>query len=232
VANAPVKRFYKQVDISPERGILLDGKPVRTPKRATLILPTDKLAMAVAAEWAGQGDELDARSMTATGLANAAIDIITPDPVGFGAGLAAYGQSDVLCYRATEPPELVAKQDMAWDPMVEWARRRFEVNFLLVSGVMHMPQPGSSIEKLVREVATLSPYQLAALSPLVTIGGSLIIGLALIERSISPARAFDICHLDEIWQSEKWGEDHFATQTRDAHRAEFMAAAAFLRLLG
>ena len=227
-----MKRFYKQVDISPERGILLDGKPVRTPKRAMLILPNDKLARAVAAEWAGQGDELDARSMTATGLANAAIDIITPDPVGFGAGIAAYGESDVLCYRATEPPELVAKQDVAWDPMIEWARRRFDVRFLLVSGIMHMPQPASTVERLAREVAKLSPYQLAALSPLVTISGSLVTGLALIERSISPERAFDACHVDEIWQSEKWGEDRFATQTRDAHRAEFMAAAAFLRLLG
>jgi chaperone required for assembly of F1-ATPase len=225
-----MKRFYKQVEVSPERTILLDGKPVRTPKRATLALVTDALAAAVAAEWAAQGDKVDPRLMPLTGLANAAIDIVAADPLSFGSTLAAYGESDLLCYRAGDPADLVERQAAEWDPWLAWARQRFDVDFVIVTGIIHQPQPQSTIDRLASGVAARSAFALAGLAPLVTIGGSLIVALAMAERVIDAETAFDLCHLDELWQAEKWGEDYFATQTRDAHRAEFIAAARFLRL--
>ena len=226
-----MKRFYTSVEISDERGILLDGKPVRTPKRAPLILPGDKVAAAVADEWRAQGEKVDPHSMPCTGLSNAAIDIIAPDPESFAASLTAYADTDALCYRSAEPPELIARQDAAWNPMIEWARRRYDVSFTLVTGIIHLPQPVPSVERLTIEIAARNPFELAGLAPIVTISGSLIAALALYEKDISAARAFDICHLDELWQVEKWGEDHFGTQTREAHRAEFLNAARFLALL-
>ncbi len=226
-----MKRFYTSVEVSNERGILLDGKPVRTPKRTALILPNDKLATAVADEWRAQGEKIDPRSMPCTGLSNAAIDIIAPDPETFAASLSAYVDTDALCYRAVEPPELSARQDAAWNPMIEWARRRYDVGFTMVSGIIHRPQPRASVDRLSDEIAARTPFELAGLAPIVTISGSLIAALALFERDISAKHAFDICHLDELWQVEKWGEDYFGTQTREAHRAEFMNAAGFLRLL-
>lgn len=226
-----MKRFYTSVEVSGERGILLDGKPVRTPKRAALILPNDRVAAAVADEWRAQGEKVDPRSMPCTGLSNAAIDIIAPDPETFAASLSAYADTDALCYRAAEPPELIARQNAAWNPMIEWARRRYDVSFEMVTGIIHQPQPRESVERLSDEVMARNPFELAGLAPIVTISGSLIAALALFEKDISAAHAFDICHFDELWQVEKWGEDHFGSQTREAHRAEFLGAARFLRLL-
>ena len=226
-----MKRFYTQVEVSDERGILLDGKPVRTPKRAPLILPSDRVANAVADEWRAQGEKIDPRSMPCTGLSNAAIDIIAPDPVTFAASLTAYADTDALCYRAVDPPELIARQNAAWDPMIEWARRRYDASFIMVSGIIHQPQPPASVARISAAMEASNAFELAGLAPIVTISGSLIASLALFERVISARHAFDICHLDELWQVEKWGEDYFGTQTREAHRAEFIGAAHFLTLL-
>lgn len=226
-----MKRFYKQVEISAERGILLDEKPVRTPKRVPLILPNDKVAEAVANEWRAQGDKIDPRSMPCTGFSNAAIDVIAPDPASFSASLSAYAETDALCYRAAEPPELIARQNAEWDRVIEWARRRYDVSFVIINGIIHEPQPQQSIAQLNAAIIICDPFTLAGLAPIVTIGGSLVAALALLERAISAQHAFNICHLDELWQVEKWGEDYFATQTRDAHRSEFMSAARFLSLL-
>jgi chaperone required for assembly of F1-ATPase len=231
MAQRRMKRFYSIVSVSPERAILLDGKPVRTPKRAWLILPSDALAAAVADEWRGQGGKIDPHTMPLTGLANAAIDIIAPDLAGFARGLAAYGESDLLCYRASEPPELVARQAERWDPWLAWARARYDIDFVIVTGVMHQAQPALTTQRLAAAVLARDKFQLAVLSPLITISGSLIIALALVEGAIKADEAFSLCHLDELWQAEHWGEEWFATQTREAHWADFTAAARFLALL-
>ncbi len=226
-----MKRFYKQVTVSEARGILLDMRPVLTPKKALLIVPNDGLANAVAEEWRAQGDKIDLHSMKITGLANAAIDVIAPDVATFAASLAAYGESDVLCYRANDPPDLVARQLDLWEPTLDWAQTRYGVTFARISGIMHQPQPPETLNRLAAAIGARTPFELAALSHIVTINGSLVIALALIEGAIAAGAAFDAAHLDELWQVEKWGEDSFATQAREAHRADFLSACRFLILL-
>jgi chaperone required for assembly of F1-ATPase len=226
-----MRRFYKDVSLSLDRALLLDGKPVRTPKRAELILPTDALAAAIAKEWRGQGERLDPRTMPLTGLANAAIDIVTLDPATFASSLAAYGESDLLCYRAADPPDLVARQEAQWNPILDWARARFDVSFIIVTGIIHQAQPSETVARLAQALGAYAPWTLAPLNPIITISGSLILALALAEGHIEPETAFGIAYLDELWQVEKWGEDQFATQTRDAHRTDFLSAARFLSLL-
>ena len=115
-----MKRFWKDVAIDADRVVTLDGKPVRTPGRRPLALPTAALAEAVAAEWRAVGETIDPRTMPLTGLANAATDPIANDPTQFAARLAAYGESDLLCYRAEGPPLLVERQAAAWDPLLDW----------------------------------------------------------------------------------------------------------------
>lgn len=226
-----MKRFYKDVSVSPERGILLDGRPVKTPARATLILPNDALAEAVADEWRAQGDEIDPRSMPFTGLANAAIDRVAANPDAFAADLAKYAETELLCYRAESPPELIARQAERWDPLLDWARTQYDVEFVQVAGIMHQPQPMATLLRLGDAVAATDTFAMAALSPIVTIGGSLVIALALLEEAVLPDDAFDLAHLDELWQAELWGEDHFALATRAAHKKDFAAACRFLELL-
>lgn len=229
-----MKRFWKAV--TAKRGehgwiIELDGKPLRTPARAVLELPNEAMAQAIAAEWAGIGEDIDPRAMPLTGLANAALDRIAPDPGAFAEGLAKYAEADLACYRAEGPSELADRQSAEWDPLLAWARRRFDVEFTETSGLLHVDQPQSTVERLAREVHQLGPFQLAALSPLVTIGASLIAALAVHDEAMSAAQAWAAVSLDERWQIEQWGADAEAEQALENRRRDFIAGAQFLDLL-
>lgn len=226
-----MKRFYKDVTIGEDRSILLDGRPVRTPARHLLLLPSKALALAVAEEWAAQGDDIDPRSMPMTGLANAAIDRVAPDVEGFLAPLVEYSETDLLCYRADSQPELAQLQATEWDPALDWAARRFGVVFTVAHGIMHRPQPEATIKALSDGLRDLDPFRLAAMNPLVTISGSLVLALAIVDQSMDAEAAFAKAHLDELWQAELWGEDEFAIKAREARRADFMAVARFIDLL-
>lgn len=225
-----MKRFYKEVAVA-DRAILLDGKSVKTPARAELVLPTPALAEAVAAEWRAQQEEIDPRTMRLTGLSNAAIDRVAPDVAAFVRPLAAYAESDLLCYRADAPAELVARQAEAWDPLLDWARRRFDVHFAVTSGIVHAAQPPATVTRLGEALAAYDAFHLAGLAPIITIGGSLVTALALAESEIDPDSAFDLTHLDELWQARRWGEDKLALEARAIRKRDFMASAQLLDLL-
>ena len=229
-----MKRFWKSVDIEQEEGgwgVRLDGRPVRTPARAALLVPNQALAEAIAAEWRAAPEIIDPRAMPLTGFANAAIDRVMPDRKAFAGGLARYGEADLACYRSEWPPELVERQKAAWDPLLAWARRRFDVDLATTSGLMHVPQPPATIERLAHAVAALDPFRLAGVSPLVMIGGSLIAALAVLEKAISPGEAWDAVSVDDRWQLEQWGSDGEAEIALEGRRHDFSAAAQFLELL-
>ncbi len=226
-----MKRFWTDVIVDADASIRLDGRPVRTPGRAPLALPTPALAAAIAEEWRSVGDTIDPRAMPLTGLANAAIDRVSPDPQAFAAGLAAYAESDLLCYRAETPAELVAREEAAWDPLLAWARERYDIHFETVSGVMHQPQPPATIARLAEAVASRPPFVLTALQPVVTISGTLVGALALLEKAIGADALWSAAIVDEVWQAELWGEDPEAASARAARRQDFDSAVRFLRLL-
>lgn len=230
-----MKRFYADAAAEAVEGgwqVVLDGRPVRTPARSLHVVPTRALGEAIAAEWRAQGDRVDPRSMPLTGLANAAIDRVAPDREAFAAGLAQYGESDLLCYRADTPAKLVLLQAEAWDPVLAWARRRYDVEFEITTGVIHRRQPQDAVDRLARAVRSRSPFELAALSPLVTIGGSLILALALVEGAMSADAAWAAATVEDRWQAEQWGEDAEAKAALDNRQREFGAAHHFLALLG
>lgn len=225
-----MKRFWKDVTVE-DGAILLDGRAVRTPARAPLTLPTAALAGAVADEWRAVGEKIDPRAMPLTGFSNAAIDKIAPDVAGFAAGLATYGETDLLCYRAENPPELAARQAAIWDPLLDWARTRYDIGFVVTAGIVHRAQPPETLARLSGAVATRSAFELAALSPVVSIGGSLVVALMLAEDAIAADTAFDATHLDELWQAELWGEEWMAADARALRRADFVNSARMLALL-
>ena len=226
-----MKRFWKEVSVDPDRGIRLDGKPVRTPGKQPLILPNAALAEAVGEEWraVGEGAEIDPRAMPLTGLANAATERI--DPAAFAAALAAFGESDLLCYRAEGPDDLVARQAALWDPLLDWARTRYDVHFEIAAGVMHRPQPPATIARLAEAVSARNAWQLAGLSPIVTIGGSLVAALALDEGAATPEEVWRAVELDEDWQAEQWGRDELSLGALESRRRDFDAGVRFLGLL-
>jgi chaperone required for assembly of F1-ATPase len=229
-----VRRFWKQADVVEVEsgfGINLDGRRLNTPGRSNLYVPTKALAEAISTEWRDCGETIDPRAMPLTGLANAAIERVGPDRKVFATGLARYSESDLTCYRADGPAALVARQADSWDALLGWARRRYDVDFATCSGVMHVAQPEETVRKLTHAVASLDDFQLAGLSPLVTIGGSLVAALAVLEEMMPAEQAWEAVSLDDRWQLEQWGEDAEARAALDARRRDFMAAARFLELL-
>ena len=228
-----MKRFWKSVAVDDDRGIRLDDRPVRTPGRLPLILPNSGLAEAVADEWraVAEGAEIDPRAMPMTGLANAAIDRIAPDPAAFAAGLAVFGESDLLCYRADAPPDLVARQAATWDPLLDWVRTRYDVHIDVTTGILHRPQPPLTLAQLGDAVSVRSAWELAGLSPIVTIGGSLIAALAGLGGAATTEDIWRAVELDEDWQVEQWGRDDLSLGALEARRRDFDAGVRFLELL-
>ena len=229
-----MKRFWKDVALVEEAGglaIALDARLLKTPARATLVVESPALGEAIADEWRACGEEIDPRHMPLTGLANAAVDHVAPDPQRFAAELARYAEGDLLCYRADHPPKLIAAQAAAWDPLLAWARARFAVEFVVATGIIHVPQPPATIAALSAALAPANPFQLAALSPIVTIGGSLVTALALFERAIDLDTAWHAVSVDERWQIDQWGDDDEAVAALANRRADFAAAAPLLEII-
>jgi chaperone required for assembly of F1-ATPase len=228
-----MKRFWKDVEVVEDGGfgIALDGRQVKTPAKAGLVVPAAALAHAIAEEWRQALDEVDPRAMPLTCLANAAIDRIAADPERFAAGLAKYGECDLLCYRADAPDALVGLQADAWDPLLAWGRRRYDVDFSTIASTIYTPQPQATVERLAHAVAALDPFRLASLSPLVTIGGSLVAALAVLEGAVTAGEAWEAVSLDERWQLEQWGADAEAEAALEHRHSDFMTAARFLELL-
>ena len=230
-----MKRFWEAAEAVREDGgwtVQLDGRPLRTPARASLVVPSEALAKAIATEWHAVDGTVDPGKMPITGLANAAIDRIAPNRQAFAGGLARYAEADLACYRSEWPPELVERQAECWDPLLAWARRRYDVDFATTSGLMHVPQPQPTIDRLAQAVAELDPFRLAGLSPLVTVGGSLIGALAVLEKAMTADEVWGAVSIDERWQLEQWGSDVEAKAALENRRSDFFAGASFLELVG
>lgn len=213
-----MRRFWTATDVVPENGgfaVKLDGRGVRTPAKSPLVLPTQSLAQAVAAEWDAQEDTVDPARMPFTRLANSAIDKVRTQKTEVAEMLSAYGDSDLLCYRADHPDELVERQAAAWDPMLDWADHVFGARLLPRQGVMHTPQSSEALDRLSREVHALDNFALAAFHDLVTMTGSLILGLSAAQKQSEPEKLWEISRIDEIWQEEQWGKDDEASETAD-----------------
>lgn len=225
------KVFWREVATAaaPEgHAVLLDGRPLRTPARAPLALPTAALADLVAAEWRAQAGTIRPDSMPATRAANAAIDKVLGSYHDVAELVAAYGETDLLCYRAVTPAALCARQAAEWDPLLDWAAQRYGVEWRQTQGVMPIVQPEATIAALRAEVLRLSPFELTAMHDLVAMSGSLVIGLAVHERVDTPLRLWQASRVDEEWQAEQWGPDDEAKRNADYRRATFLQAVRFL----
>ncbi|HYI42704.1 MAG TPA: ATPase, partial [Sphingomicrobium sp.] len=144
---------------------------------------------------------------------------------------ARYAEADLACYRAEGPRPLVERQSESWDALLAWGRRRFDVDFATTCSIMHVAQPPATIDRLAHAIAVLDPFRLAALSPLVTIGGSLLAALALLEGELTTQQAWDAVTVDDQWQREQWGADAEAEAALENRRQDFFAAAQFLKFL-
>jgi chaperone required for assembly of F1-ATPase len=229
-----MRRFWKEAAVVREGdgwGIALDGRPVRTPQRAPLAVASAALAEAVAGEWAAVGETIDPAAMPMTGLANAAIDIASPDLAAFAEPVAAYATSELFCYREDRDAVLLAEQAALWNPLLAWSEARYGVEFAITQGILPVDQPAATVAALRATVLALDAWRLTALTPLVTIGGSLVAGLALIEGAQDADALWQAVSLDELYQERRWGTDDLAIAARAKKRADWDNAVRFLSLV-
>ncbi|MBB97490.1 MAG: ATPase [Rhodobacteraceae bacterium] len=230
-----MKRFWTEAGVEPAEGghrVVLDGRKVKTPAKAELILPTEGLAEAVAAEWAAQDTAVDPLSMPCTRTANSAIDRVAPQRAEVAAMLAAYGDSDLLCYRAEGPEELVARQAEAWDPALDWAETTLGARLEPRTGIMHDAQAEPALAALAARVHQFGPFHLAAFHDLVGLTGSLVLGFAAAANWRGADEIWALSRLDETWQAEQWGEDEEAAEEAEKKRGDFNHAKRFFDLAG
>lgn len=230
MAEWTAKRFWKEASIV-EAGdgftVHLDGRKLRTPVKSELIVPTRKMAAAIAAEWDAQGEKVDPLSMPVTRSANAAIDKVAPMHAEVSELVAAYGGTDLLCYRADTPIELVQRQKAAWDPLLDWAADALEARLKTGVGIVHVEQDAVVLASLAKRVAEMDAFHLAAFHDLVGMSGSLIIGFATTHKLLPVADLWQCSRIDEDWQIEQWGEDDEEITTSTGKKAGFEHAARF-----
>ena len=231
-----MKRFYQETGVEAGEGgwrVLLDGKPMRTPAKSVLVVPTKALAEAIAAEWqaVGSGAEIRPTDLPLTRLAATGLDRVAQQRARVIEDTVKYGASDLLCYRATDPESLVKRQHERWQPLLDWASERYGARLSVANGTTFVEQPREAMETLSAAVAEHGDLALSALYNLTHIAGSLVIALAVAEGRLPADKAFEAAQLDELYQIERWGEDPLATERHRGIRADMAAAARFLALL-
>jgi chaperone required for assembly of F1-ATPase len=229
------KRFWTEAVAEQCDGgftVRLDTRFVKTPMKAALTLPTLQMAQAIAAEWDAQTGLVKPQTMPVTRAANSAIDKIVPQFDEVADLLAAYGASDLICYRAEGPQALVARQAQAWDPMIAWAKDALHAPLIATAGVIHIPQDQTSLDRLQSNVFGLSPFHIAGLHDLVAISGSLVLALAVTHKRLTAEQAWGLSRIDEHWQQEQWGIDEEATEYEAQRHRGFLEADRFYQLCG
>ncbi|NRB04240.1 MAG: ATPase [Rhodobacteraceae bacterium] len=225
-----VKRFWTSAQVEKlDDGfaVNLDGRPVKTPAKARLVAPTETMAREIAQEWDAQEEVVNPATMPFTRSANAAIDKVSVQHAEVAGMLAAYGDSDLLCYRADGPQSLVDRQAELWDPLLDWAERDLGARLHPVVGVMHAPQNDAALKTLSDQTHAFTAFELAAFHDLVGLSGSLILGFAAARDHMPVLDLWTLSRLDELWQQEQWGVDEEAEETAKVKEAEFLHAKRF-----
>ncbi|MEM1389033.1 MAG: ATP12 family protein [Pseudomonadota bacterium] len=228
------RRFWTSAEVSPSHGgfgIALDNRAVQTPGKQPLVVPTRTMAETIAAEWDAQDDIIDPATMPFTRLANSALEKVAPQRSAVAEMLAEYGDSDLTCYRAGSPATLVARQEAAWDPLLDWAAERYGGRLITVTGVMHSPQPAQALAALATPVHAMDAFELTGFHELVALSGSLIIGLAARAAYLPIDELWARSRIDESWQQEQWGTDEEAAQAAAKKAQDFFTASKFLSAL-
>ena len=226
------KRFWQNATVVAQDdgfAVHLDGKSVRTPGKRALVVPTDAMAQRIAAEWQAQEEKIDPESMPWTRSANSAIEKVSEARAGVEDHLIDYAGTDLLCYRATGPASLIARQTAAWDPILDWAEQTFKAKLVTTSGVMPVAQPEESLKRLAQAMPPMSNFQMTGFYELVALSGSFLIGLAAIHSFRSDADLWAASRIDETWQFEQWGADEEAAEAAEVKKSAFLHATEFYR---
>lgn len=231
--NKTLKRFYKQAAVAETEdgfAVHLDGRPVKTPAGRRLAVPFRALAEAMVAEWQEQGEEIKPKSMPMTQLASTALDRVGPERATIIEQLIRFADTDLLCYRADFPPDLVARQTSQWQPLLDWAAEAVGGRLVVTSGVVAVPQPAEALAALLARLESYDDWRLCAAQAACAASGSLVLALAMVEGRLTGQQTYEVSQLDETYQIEQWGEDWEAADRRAALQRDILAAERLLTL--
>lgn len=232
--NKTIKRFYKQADVAEAEGgfaVQLDGRTIKTPAGKRLVVPSRSLADAIAAEWDAQGEEIHPGQMPMTQLASTALDRIDPERAVIQEQMAKFATTDLLCYRAEFPPDLVARQTDQWQPLLDWAAETLGAALVTTATIIAIEQPQAALAALNAHLDSYDVWRLTTAQAACAASGSLVLALALADGRLSGEETYELSQLDETYQIEKWGEDYEAADRREVLKRDILAAERLLRLV-
>ncbi|NOR61172.1 MAG: ATPase [Rhodobacteraceae bacterium] len=229
-----LKRFWEQAHVVKAEGgftVMLDKRPLKTPMKRPLIVPSEALAAEIAAEWQAIEGKVDHATLPFTQFAHAGLDQAIDERAEIAAKISLYGETDLLCYRAEAPQELVSRQAAVWDPLLQWSAETLGAPLTATTGIVHLAQPEASLKALAAQVQPFRGFQLKALYDWVTISGSLVLALAVTKNRLTAEEAWGLSRLDENWQEEQWGVDDEAQKLADSKHATFLLVERALSLI-
>lgn len=230
------KKFFKLAEHAETESqdgyvINLDGRPLKTPFKNLLTLPTEKLAKAVASEWNALGELINPDHLPLTKTANSAIEKTAPNMPHVVAEMVRFGETDLLCYQQNDPQGLQKLQELHWNPIILWAENLWNVEYKVTYGISHVAQDVKILAQYEADINALTAHQLSALYLLTTSCGSLLIALAYQANILTKDGVIKAAFVDEDWQVSKWGEDEEAQQIREFKLAEIDSFCTYLDLL-
>jgi len=229
-----VKRFYRTVSIQHRGnryGVLLDGRTAKTPAGNALLAPTEKLAIAVAAEWNAREEKLDRSAMPLSRMLTKSIDADEAAVAAQCREISQYLCTDLLCYRADAPPDLAARQRVAWDPYLAWLKDAFGAELTTTSRIAAVEQPEAAIAAIGEALDAASTPALFALRDATALAGSAVLALAVWKGDFDAEETFEASRLYERFQEKRWGVDSEARNCEKAMRRAFLAVARFMDLV-
>lgn len=232
--TTPAERFWKQTTLTAHDAgwqVFLDARPLNTPAGAVLVLPKEALAEAIRQEWDAQHDHIDANTMPMFRQAVTALDRIAPHRQQIIDELIGYGNNELLCYRAEEPPELQSEQHRLWQPCLDWASDNFGFNFTISEGIMPINQPPKNAEITHRILKAMDDFHLGGAANLIIASGSMVVGLGVATGHLTPEQGFDVAFLEECWQADQWGHEPEAKDRRARIKEDMIEAHRYLSLL-
>ena len=230
-----MKRFWREARVVEQQGgfaVSLDDKTVRTPGKNTLVVPTRALADALAGEWNAVSDTVETNRMRLTRLANSAVDGVTGRRAEVIDDVGRFAATDLVCYRAADPPELGHRQSAGWQPLIDWIASEFGIRLQIVSGVVPAAQSRATLDAFRAAISAFDDFPLTGLHAATTACGSLVIAIALARGRLDAEAAWSLSQLDESYQIERWGADDEAADRRAHLMADIDAASRFMALAG
>ena len=230
-----MKKFWKIVQVKKKLKnsfeILLDKRILKTPMQKDLIFSNYKIAKETALEWDIDEKEINTENMVFYGLISTAIDKISNDKVSYIDNVLGFINTDLICYRADKPNELIDLQNSSWNPIISFIKKYIDVELKFFIGVMPSKQSLEIFNRLKTLINSFSDIEISALHRMTNLTGSIFISICILKGDVLKNEAFELSFLDELYQAKNWGVEQESLDKRDKIAKELNRIISFVELI-